>query len=106
MSAELDRTAPGAERFEEYQETQDALSNALSRLLVVVERYPELRAVQAFRDLMTQLEGTENRITVERMRYNEVAQAFNTERRRFPTMIVTTPSGNRFSPHVYFKARK
>jgi len=61
------------EAFAQWQAAQDKLSGALSRLLVVVERYPELKANQNFRDLQAQLEGTENRITVERMRFNETA---------------------------------
>ena len=65
--------------FQRFQQAQDALSSALSRLMVVVEKYPELKATQGFRDLQVQLEGTENRITVARMRFNEAAQAFNTK---------------------------
>jgi LemA protein len=62
--------------FQKFEQAQGQLTSALSRLMVVVERYPELKATQNFRDLQAQLEGTENRITVERMRYNEVAQDF------------------------------
>jgi len=80
--------APSPEQLRAFEANQDALSSALSRLLVVVERYPELTATQAFRDLQVQLEGTENRIAVERMRFNEAAQAFNTARRRFPANLV------------------
>src|SRR3981081_4651597 len=58
-----------------FQQAQDGLSSALSRMMVVMERYPELKATQGFRDLQSQLEGTENRITVERMRFNETAQS-------------------------------
>ncbi|MBE0710862.1 MAG: LemA family protein, partial [Candidatus Aminicenantes bacterium] len=61
-----------------FQEAQDGLSSALSRLLVVMEKYPDLKATENFKELQAQLEGTENRITVERMRFNEAAQAFNT----------------------------
>ena len=75
-------TDPAA--FAQFQQAQDGLSSALSRLLVVVEKYPELKATENFKDLQAQLEGTENRITVERMRFNEAAQAFNTRRNRFP----------------------
>src|SRR6185503_6265700 len=60
--------------FQRFQQAQDGLSSALSRLMVVVEKYPELKATQAFRDLSVELAGTENRITVERMRFNEAAQ--------------------------------
>ena len=64
--------------FARFEQAQNQLSGALSRLLVVVEKYPELKANQNFRDLQAQLEGTENRIAVERMRYNEKAQEYNT----------------------------
>ena len=74
--------------FARWQASQDQLSGALSRLLVVVERYPELKANANFRDLQAQLEGTENRISVERGRYNEAAQAYNTARLRFPARLV------------------
>jgi LemA protein len=85
-----------------YQQAQDALSGALSRLLVVVERYPELKANANFRDLQTQLEGTENRVAVERMRFNEKAQAYNTERLRFPTVIFANLLG--MKEKAYFQS--
>jgi len=88
-----------------FQKTQEGLGSALSRLMVVVERYPELKATQAFRDLQAQLEGTENRIAVERMRFNQAAQAFNTRRNRFPTVIVASFFGDRFRERAYFKAQ-
>src|SRR5262245_14411638 len=91
--------------LQRFQQTQDALSSALSRLLVVVERYPDLKATAAFRDLQTQLEGTENRISVERMRFNEAAQAFNTKRNSFPTVLVANAFGDRFKEKSYFKAQ-
>jgi LemA protein len=91
--------------FERFQQAQDGLSSALSRLMVVVERYPELKASQNFRDLQVQLEGTENRIAVERMRFNESAQAFNTKRMRFPTVIIANFLGSRFGEKPYFKAQ-
>lgn len=94
--------SPTPEQMEVFQANQDALSSALSRLLVVVERYPELQAVQAFRDFQVQLEGTENRIAVERNRYNEVAREYNTARRRFPAMIVANIFG--FEEKGYFEA--
>lgn len=93
---------PDAQQMQQFQAAQDGLSSALSRLLVVVEKYPELKATQAFRDLQVQLEGTENRIAVERRRFNETAQAFNTARRRFPTMIVASLFG--FAEKPYFQA--
>jgi len=95
--------APDAEQMAEFQAQQDALSSALSRLLVVVERYPELKATQAFRDLQVQLEGTENRIAVERRRYNEVAQEYNTARRRFPAVLIAELMG--FEDKAYFEAQ-
>ena len=70
-----------------YQEVQGALSQGLGRLLAVVENYPEIRSNQNFLELQAQLEGTENRIAVERMRYNDVARQYNTYIRRFPSNI-------------------
>jgi LemA protein len=93
---------PNQQQMQNFEQAQGALSSALSRLLVVVERYPELKATDAFRDLQAQLEGTENRIAVERRRFNEAAQAFNTARRRFPTMIIAGFFG--FNERPYFKA--
>jgi LemA protein len=93
---------PDAQQMQQFQTAQDGLSSALSRLLVVVEKYPELKATQNFRDLQVQLEGTENRIAVERRRFNETAQAFNTARRRFPTVFVASLFG--FAEKPYFQA--
>lgn len=92
------------QKFAQFQQAQDGLSSALSRLLVVVERYPELRTTQAFRDLMTQLEGTENRIAVERRRFNEVARAFNTRLLRFPTNVIVRILGWSFEKRPYFES--
>jgi LemA protein len=89
-------------KFAQYQKAQDGLSSALSRLMVVVEQYPQLQAVQAFRDLMVQLEGTENRVAVERRSFNEVAQTYNTQIRRFPAALFATMMG--FKPRPYFEA--
>jgi LemA protein len=72
---------------------------------VVVERYPDLKATAAFRDLQAQLEGTENRIAVERMRFNEAAQSFNTRRQSFPTVVVAGLLGSRFKEKAFFKAQ-
>lgn len=88
--------------FQQFARTQDGLSSALSRLLVVSERYPDLKASQNFADLQAQLEGTENRITVERMRFNEAAQSFNTTRQSFPTVIIAGFFGSRFAEKTYF----
>ncbi len=90
--------------FQQFENAQGALSSWLSRLLVVVERYPDLKANENFRDLQVQLEGTENRITVERQRFNEVAREFNTKIRRFPETLVASMAG--FSARPYFEARE
>jgi LemA protein len=96
-------TDPAA--LQKFQQAQDQLSGALSRLLVVVERYPDLKATAAFRDLQAQLEGTENRIAVERMRFNEQARAYNAARSTFPTVLVANMFGARFAPKAYFQAQ-
>src|SRR3954463_3664715 len=80
---------------------QENLTGALSRLLVVVERYPDLKSNQNFLELQSQLEGTENRIAVERKRYNDVAATFNTAVLRFPANLVANFSG--FKPKAYFR---
>jgi LemA protein len=97
--------ASDPDAFAKFQQAQDGLSSALSRLLVVVEKYPDLKATQNFRDLQVQLEGTENRITVERQRFNEAAQAFNTKRMSFPTVIIANFMGQRFQEKAYFKSQ-
>jgi LemA protein len=86
----------------QYEQAQAALGSALQRLLVVVEKYPELKANANFRDLQAQLEGTENRIAVARMDYNTAAQAYNTARLRFPTNLMAGILG--FKEKPYFKA--
>ena len=91
--------------FEKFQQAQDGLSSALSRLLVVSEKYPELKATQSFRDLQVQLEGTENRISVERMRFNQAAQEYNTVRDSFPTTVVAGMFGSKFAEKAYFHAQ-
>ncbi len=93
---------PQAEDFARFQAAQDGLSSALSRLMAVVENYPELKATEGFRDLQAQLEGTENRIAVERRSFNEAAQGFNTARRRFPTVLLANLMG--FAERAYFEA--
>jgi LemA protein len=93
------------EAFANFQAAQDGLSSALSRLLVVVENYPELRTTAAFQDLMTQLEGSENRIAVERKRFNEVAQAYNTRLQKVPTAWFVSWLGWSFAPRPYFTAQ-
>jgi LemA protein len=88
----------------QFQQAQDGLSSALGRLLVVVERYPDLKANEQFMQLQVQLEGTENRISVERMRFNESVQGYNTYIRRFPNSIIAGISG--FERKGYFEARE
>ena len=88
----------------QFQEAQGALGSALARLLVVVERYPELRATEAFRDLQAQLEGTENRISVERRRFNETAQELNATVRRFPASVSAGLFG--IDRRAYFEAEE
>jgi LemA protein len=90
--------------LQKFQAAQDGLSSALSRLMVVVERYPELKATQNFSDLQSQLEGTENRISVSRREFNEIAQDFNASIRRFPGNIIAGMAG--FSKKAYFEAQK
>ena len=97
--------ANNPDAFAKFQQAQDGLSSALSRLMVVVEKYPDLKATQNFRDLQVQLEGTENRITQERRRFNESAQAFNTTRLSFPTVVIAGFFGSRFNEKPYFKAQ-
>jgi LemA protein len=84
---------------------QDGLSSALTHLLAVSESYPDLKASQNFDDLQAQLEGSENRIAVERMRFNTAAQAFNTTRDSFPTVFVAGFFGTRFNEKVYFQSQ-
>jgi LemA protein len=84
--------------FERFQQAQGELTSALSRLLVVVERYPELKSDQNFRDLQAQLEGTENRITVARNRYIAAVQDYNTTVRQFPSNLTAMVFGHRVKP--------
>lgn len=91
------------ENLRKFQEAQDQLSGALSRLLVSVEQYPNLKANENFLALQSQLEGTENRITVERQRFNTTAQAFNKSVRRFPGSIIANMFG--FEKKPYFEAK-
>jgi len=88
--------------LQQFQAAQDGLSSALSRLLVTVERYPELKANENFLQLQTQLEGTENRISVERRSFNQVVQTYNTTIRRFPASFIAGFAG--FVQKQYFKA--
>jgi len=99
----VDPSTLSEEQVKAYQQAQDRLSKAVANTIkVTVERYPELTATQGFRDLQTQLEGTENRITVERGRFNEAVQGYNTMLRRFPASIVAGICG--FEKKGYFTA--
>ena len=101
-SVTIDPTKMTAENMQQFQAAQGQLSSALSRLMVVVEQYPELKATQNFRDLQVELEGTENRISVERRKFNEVAQTYNTYIRRFPQNFLAGIFG--FQAKPYFEA--
>lgn len=90
------------EQLNQFQQAQGDLTSALNRLMVVVERYPELKADENFRQLQAQLEGTENRITTARMDFNNEAQQYNTKVRRFPTNIFAGLFG--FHQRPYFQA--
>jgi LemA protein len=90
--------------FEKFQAAQGALASALSRLMVVVEQYPALKANENFLALQSQLEGTENRIAVERRRYNEAVRVYNTLIRQFPTSVVA--ANHDFKPRPFFKAEE
>jgi LemA protein len=88
--------------FQKYQQAQAGLTGALSRLLLVAERYPDLKANQNFLELQSQLEGTENRIAVERMRFNEAAQEYNTKVMQFPANVIARFFG--FQKKEYFQS--
>ena len=96
----LDPTKMTAENMKQFQAAQGELSSSLSKLMVVVEQYPELKATQNYRDLQVELEGTENRISVERRKFNEVAQAFNAYIKRFPQNFIAGMFG--FTERPYF----
>lgn len=101
-SVQVDPTKLTPEAIQKFQQTQGELSSALGRLMVVVEKYPELKANQNFLELQSQLEGTENRIAVERMKFNEVTQQYNTKIRSFPNNITAGMFG--FEKKGYFQA--
>src|SRR5690606_17817803 len=101
-SVTVDPTNLTPEKVAEFQAAQGELSSALGRLLVSVERYPDLKANQNFLELQTQLEGTENRIAVERQKFNDTVQAYNTYIRRFPQVMLAGMFG--FQQKGYFKA--
>jgi LemA protein len=101
-SINVDASNLDAQSLQKFQQAQDGLSQALSKLMVVVERYPDLKANQNFLDLQAQLEGTENRIAVERKKFNEKVRAYNTYVKKFPNNIFAGMFG--FEKKPYFKA--
>lgn len=92
------------EKLQQFQQSQSALSSALSRLMVVVERYPNLKANENFKQLQAQLEGTENRISVERRRFNEAARSYNTYIKQFPQTMYANLFD--FEEKAYFEAEQ
>ena len=92
-----------SEQIQQYVEAQNQVTSSLSRLLVTVEAYPNIKSTDAYRDLMSQLEGTENRIQVARSDYNEAARGFNTKVQTFPTVVVANLFG--FDQRAYFEAK-
>ena len=100
VNVNADKLTP--ETLQQFNQAQEGLSSALSRLMVVVERYPDLKANQNFLDLQAQLEGTENRITVERMKFNQTTQSYNAYIRKFPRVIYAGWFG--FDKKSYFEA--
>jgi LemA protein len=101
-SVTIDPTKLTPETMQQFQQAQGQVSSALGRLMVVMEQYPELKATQNFRDLQTELEGTENRISVERRKFNEVALSYNTYIRRFPQNMIAGMFS--FTAKPYFEA--
>ncbi|MDC7682468.1 LemA family protein [Asticcacaulis sp. BYS171W] len=91
-------------KFQQFQQAQDGMSSALGRLMVVVEKYPELKSQQGFITLQSQLEGTENRIAIARKDYNASAQTYNTTLRSFPQNILAGTIHSGSKPMEYFKA--
>ena len=103
-SVNVDPTKLTPEAIQQFQQAQGGLSSALSRLMVVVEKYPDLKANENFLNLQAQLEGTENRITVERQKFNSTAQTYNTYIRKFPQNFIA--SFKSFEKKAYFEAEK
>ncbi|MCD8079491.1 MAG: LemA family protein [Bacteroides sp.] len=101
-SVRIDSEVPTEETLRQYQSVQVELSTAVSRMMVISEEYPDLKANKAFEELNVQLEGTENRIAVERKRFNEASRTYNTYLRRFPNRLLGKLFG--FSPQAYFTA--
>jgi LemA protein len=103
VQIDASKAPTNAQQLAEFQQAQGQLSAALSRLLLVSERYPELKANQNFLTLQAQLEGTENRISVERNNFNQVVQTYNTQVRSFPTNFIAGMFG--FAPRPFFEAQ-
>lgn len=103
-SSKVDPNNLTQESLDKYQQSQAALKSSLDRLMVVVERYPDLKANQNFLELQSQIEGTENRIAVERQKFADIINAFNSKLRRFPTNIIAGMFG--FERKAYFAADK
>ncbi|XCI75654.1 MAG: LemA family protein [Flavobacteriales bacterium] len=103
-SVTIDSNNLNQDQISKFQSTQDGLNGSLSRLLVTVERYPELKATQNFSELQSQLEGTENRINVERNRFNYQVQIFNTYRNQFPRVVIAG-FFSQFGEKGYFKSQ-
>ena len=103
-SMNIDPSNMSAEQIANFQKAQDGVSSALSRLLVTVEKYPDLKANENFKELQVQLEGTENRISVARRDYNESARKYNTTLRSFPKNILAGMFG--FEKKAYFEAQE
>ena len=103
-SMNIDPSNMSAEQIANFQKAQDGVSSALSRLLVTVEKYPDLKANENFKELQAQLEGTENRISVARRDYNESARKYNTTLRSFPKNILAGMFG--FEKKAYFEAQE
>ncbi len=103
-STQIDISSATPEQIQQFQSAQNDMSGAFSRLLVSVEQYPDIKSTQAYQDMLTQVEGTENRVNVTRTDYNEVARSYNTQIQRFPTNIVAGMFG--FTKSNYFEAEK
>ena len=102
MTVDADNLTP--EKLQEYQKAQGEIGAALGRLLAITENYPELKANENFKELQAQLEGTENRISVERRNFNEVARSYNTSIRTFPKTLIASMCG--FDKRPYFEAEE
>ena len=102
MTVDADNLTP--EKLQEYQKAQGEIGAALGRLLAITENYPELKANENFKELQAQLEGTENRISVERRNFNEVARSYNTSIRTFPKSLLASMFG--FDKRPYFEAEE